>query len=455
MTVIVALLLGFGVGATGVWLALRARTRVLERELGDRAAELGDARTDLAQTRSTLEHERASAAEKLALVEHAEARLADTFQALSAEALRTNQSSFLELAKSSFDGLQTQARSDLDQRHKAVESLVGPLRESLEKVDGRIQQLEVARSRAYGDLGAQLRTLAETHERLRAETGNLVNALRTPAARGRWGEIQLRRVVEMAGMLAHCDFDEQASVTADERRLRPDLVVRLPGGRNIVVDAKAPLQAYLEAIDAPDEAMRATKLADHARQIRDHVAKLSMKSYWEQFRPTPEFVVLFIPGEVFYSAALQQDPGLIEQGVGQRVLIATPTTLIGVLLGVAHGWHEETVAQSAREVSELGRDLHGRIATLGDHVLQLGRRLDGAVQAYNQTVGSLERRVLPAARRFAELGASGSREIPTLEPVDKTSQLPQAAELVGDPNEPAEFPDTRREAPAGDVRDAA
>lgn len=431
MVASLALVVGFALGAGAVWLLLRSRFTPLEGELRARTDEAARAREELARISARLEHEREAAEEKVALLERAKTDLSDAFKALSAEALKTNQTSFLELARATLERYQVQARDDLDQRRTAVEQLVSPIRESLEKVDGKIQELEKARSQAYGALTEQVRSLAQTHDRLRAETGNLVNALRTPAVRGRWGEIQLRRVVEMAGMLAHCDFVEQATATSDEGgRLRPDLIVKLPGGKNVVVDAKAPLQAYLESLEAPDEDTRATKLADHARQIRHHMTKLSMKGYWEQFQPTPEFVVMFIPGEAFYSAALEQDPLLIEEGVGQRVLLATPTTLIGVLKAVAYGWHQETVAQSAREVSALGRELYMRLATLGEHVTTLGKRLDGAVSAYNQTVGSLERRVLPAARRFSDLGAGGPREIPTLDPVDKSSQLPQALELT-------------------------
>jgi DNA recombination protein RmuC len=437
MTVL-ALAAGLLLGALAAWLALRGRAGVLaeraeglEVELRDRRDQLSTLREELARAGAAVEHEREGAAEKLRLLGEAKDELANAFKALSAEALKTNNTSFLELARTTLERFQAQAKDDLEQRRVAVEHLVAPIKESLVKVDGQIQHLERARAEAYGALLGQVRTLAESQERLRAETGNLVTALRAPAVRGRWGEIQLRRVVEMAGMLAHCDFAEQVTATVDERRLRPDLIVKLPGGKNVVVDAKAPLQAYLEAVEAPDEETRAARLGDHARQIRQHMAKLSMKSYWEQFQPAPEFVVMFIPGEAFYSAALEQDPGLIEEGVGQRVLPATPTTLIGLLRAVAYGWHQETVAESARAVSKLGKELHGRLAVLGDHMARLGQQLDRAVSTYNQTVGSLERRVLPAARRFSELGADGGRDIPALEPVDKTTQAPQALELTG------------------------
>jgi DNA recombination protein RmuC len=440
-----ALAAGLGLGALAAWVALRGRAGVLaercerlEAGFRERADLLGETREDLARATAALEHERGAAAEKMRLLGDAKEELANAFKALSADALRTNNSSFLELARTTLERYQTEAKDDLEQRRVAVEHLVAPIRESLAKVDGQIQHLERARSEAYGALMGQVRTLAESQERLRAETGNLVTALRAPAVRGRWGEIQLRRVVEMAGMLSHCDFVEQVTATADERRLRPDLVVKLPGGKNVVVDAKVPLQAYLEAVEAQDEDTRTARLGDHARQIRQHMAKLSLKSYWEQFQPAPEFVVMFIPGEAFYSAALEQDPGLIEEGVSQRVLLATPTTLIGVLKAVAYGWHQETVAESARAVSRLGRELHGRIAVLGDHMAKLGVQLDRAVSTYNQTVGSLERRVLPAARRFSELGADGGREIPVLEPVEKSTQVPQALELTGGPGDEPE-----------------
>lgn len=443
-----ALAAGLALGALVAWLALRGRAGVLgeraerlEAELRERSESLATAREALARADAAVQHERASSAEKLRLLGEAKEELANAFKALSAEALKTNNTSFLELARTTLERFQSQAKDDLEQRRTAVEHLVAPIKESLAKVDGQIQHLERARSEAYGALIGQVRTLAESQERLRAETGNLVTALRAPAVRGRWGEIQLRRVVEMAGMLAHCDFFEQVTANVDDRRLRPDLVVKLPGGKNVVVDAKAPLQAYLAAIEAQDDETRTARLTDHARQIRQHMAKLSMKSYWEQFQPAPEFVVMFIPGEAFYSAALEQDPGLIEEGVSQRVLLATPTTLIGVLKAVAYGWHQETVAESARAVSELGKDLHTRLAVLGEHMAKLGTQLDRAVSTYNQTVGSLERRVFPAARRFSELGADGGKDIPILEPVEKSTQAPQALELTGgssDALDPAE-----------------
>ena len=445
---VVGLVIGCLVGAGAVWLVARARAAALEAR--------GQAALDAAH--GALEQERALAAERLRLAEAAREELSTRFRALCADALQQNNASFLTLAKKELEKLQLTARADLQQRQLAVEHLVEPIVRSLERVDGKIQQLEQARRQAYGAITEQVRSLAEGQERLRSETGNLVTALRAPATRGRWGEIQLRRVVEMAGMVAHCDFVEQATVHADERRLRPDLLVKLPGGKIVVVDAKVPLTSYLEAIEATDDETRAARLGDHARQIRQHIAKLSAKSYWEQFEPTPEFVVLFLPGEAFYSAALEHDPGLIEEGVAQRVLLATPTTLIGVLKAVAYGWHQETVAESARAVSKLGRELYERLCVLGEHFVTLGKRLDGAVGAYNDTVGSLERRVLPAARRFSDLGAGGKREIPTLEAVEKVTQAPQALEFRpgGATGEMADAVDAVVElAPPADARDAA
>jgi DNA recombination protein RmuC len=309
--------------------------------------------------------------------------------------------------------------------------MVGPVKETLGKFDAKLGELEKARVGAYEALRTQVQGLADSQTALKSETGNLVKALRAPQVRGRWGEIQLRRVVELAGMLDHCDFFEQQSVTTDDGRLRPDMIVKLPGGKNVVVDAKAPLAAYLEALEAPDEVTRTEKLKAHARQIRDHLKKLGQKSYWQDFQPAPEFVVLFLPGEMFYSAALEQDPGLIEEGAGQRVILATPTTLIALLKAVSFGWRQEALAVNAAQISELGRELHERLGTLGGHFARLGERLDKAVEAYNAATSSLETRVLVTARKFTALGSGSENEIVVPEPIQKQPRMLQAPEMLG------------------------
>jgi DNA recombination protein RmuC len=341
------------------------------------------------------------------------------FDALAADALRKNNESFLELAA-----------AKLGQKEQAVEHLVAPLKESLQKVDGKLQELEVIRKGAYSSLSEQVRQLMESQKDLRSETGNLVSALRDrPNVRGRWGEIQLRRVVEMAGMLEHCDFETQAHVATEDGRLRPDLIVQLPGGKKVVVDAKMAGQAYLESLQCEDDESRLVKLREHARQVRDHVNKLSAKSYWSQFDQTPEFVILFIPGETFLSAALEQDPALIEDGVNQQVIIATPTTLIALLRAVSYGWRQETIAESARVISDLGRELYSRLATMTEHFAKVGRGLETAVRSYNETIGSLETRVLPSARKFKEHGIAPAGELAPLNVVDRSVRPVSAAEL--------------------------
>lgn len=428
--------IGLVFGALIAWLTLRSRTAALSARFSLTDKELAGLKADLARLlqeqrtlvesrarlESALESERKTSSEKIELLTRAGEDLQNAFKALAADALKSNNCSFLQIAQETLKRFQSEAKGDLDARHKAVEDLVTPVRESLSKVDAQIQQMEVARGEAYGDLKAQVQSLITTQRELQSETGNLVRALRTPNVRGRWGEIQLRRVVEIAGMLSYCDFAEQETVTTEAGRFRPDLVVKLPGGKQVVVDAKTPLQAFLDAFETTDEEARRTCLANHARQVRDHINTLSGKKYWEQFESTPEFVVMFLPGETFFSAALEQDTALIEHGVLNRVIPASPTTLIALLKAINYGWNQEKLARNAQQISDLGKELHDRLRKLAGHITSVGASLDRAVESYNQAVGSLENRVLVSARKFAELGASVAEDIPELEPIETTAR---------------------------------
>ncbi|HEX6789765.1 MAG TPA: DNA recombination protein RmuC [Candidatus Krumholzibacteria bacterium] len=415
MNVVLMFVAGAALGGLLMWLVARARTARLE---------------------TTIEQERRGSADRIAALEQSEARLSDTFKALSGDALKSNNEAFLQLARATLEKYQDGAKNDLDQKRKDVETLVKPIADTLEKVNTQIVELEKTRRQDYGSLAENLRSLQLQAEALNAETRNLGNALRKPMVRGRWGEIQLERVVELAGMMDHVDFHRQASTETEDGRLRPDLVVRLPGGKTIVVDAKAPIESYLAAHEEKDELRAKELMKQHARAVKAHVSKLSEKAYWSQFVENPEFVVLFLPGENFFSAALENEPALIEEGVKDQIIIATPSTLIALLKAVAFGWRQEKIAESAQEIKDLGKELYKRLSTLADHFGKVGLNLDRAIGAYNDAVGSLETRVLPAARRFQELEVATVEEIDEVKPIEKSTRALQAAEFIEAPAAP-------------------
>ncbi len=405
-------LVAVGCFVVGAFFAFQAYS--LRRELTGKQIELAECHVRLGE-------ERKRADENKQIIAHAQDALKDSFKALAADTLQRQQSTFFDVAKSTFEKYSTDMRQEWVQKQQAISEVVKPLKESLDKVDNKIQELEKTRISAYASVTEMLKNVNHVQSQLHAETHKLSRSLRASNVRGQWGEMQLRRVVELAGMVEYCDFVTQQTVTNVDVRHRPDLIIKLPNERVLVIDAKAPLQAYLEAIDATSEDVKAQKLKEHAKQVKKHLLDLSEKAYWESFEQTPEFVVLFLPGESFFGAALEADPQLIEYGASKRVLMATPTTLIALLRAVALGWREQVMREETKKICELGKSLHERLATMCEHFGRLKRALDSSVEAYNKVVGSFEGRVLPSARRFEELGITSAQEIATLEPIEKVT----------------------------------
>lgn len=414
-----------------------ARAEQYQRRAEEAGARATAAQAELAGVRAALDAERAAAAGRERLLTQRETELRDSFQALSAEALSRNNEAFVQLAEARLAkvtaAISAKSDGDATQRQQAIEALLSPITQSLHRLDGQLRTVEKEREAAYAGLREQVGAMHRTSEQLHTETRQLVTALRAPQVRGRWGELQLERIVELAGMVEHCDFSRQVTATDgsgdDDALVRPDLVVHLSGGKHIVLDAKVPFGAYLEAVEATDPDRRSDRLAAHARHLRAHVDSLAHKSYWQRFDTTPEFVVLFVPGDPFLEAALQADPALLEHAFERNIVISTPTTLIALLRTVAYTWRQEALASNAARVHELGRELHSRLATMGGHVAKVGKQLGGAVDAYNRAVSSLESRVLVTARRFGELGVV-TEQLDTPEQVERSPRTVQAVELV-------------------------
>ncbi len=460
VVVMMLTLAGLVIGAAVAWLAARGQSSALTQRKAELEQEIGAVRSQLAQAQQenadarvakavaeqALTDERTKAAEKLEELRAARAEMEAQFKALASTALESNNASFLQLASSALENYQTKAVGELAQKELAVKNLVDPIALSLQQMNEQIQALERARSQAYGSLSTQVVSLTETQKALQMETGNLVKALRDPQTRGRWGELQLHKVLELAGMLEYCDFEEQVSVSSEDGRLRPDVVVRLPGAKNIIIDSKAPIQSYLDALDATNDEARDACLVDHARQVRAHMDDLGKKAYWSKLQPTPEFVLMFIPGEAFFRAAVMADPDLLEYG-GGKVLLTSPMSLIAVLKTIAYGWNQKNLADSAKKISEAGKLLYQRLAVMAGHFEDLGKKLGGAVDAYNKSVGSMERSVFPAARKMPELDRSlAAADLPDLKQVEKIPQQLEApdwqqrtepASLLGEPRDEA------------------
>ncbi len=416
---------------------LEERLQQRESQIADLQKEMSDLRSRGARLETIIRQDRQALKEKLTLVEGWQNRLTDAYKGLSTQALKENNRIFMDLAQATLARFVEKARSDMDQRSQAVDHMLEPLQKALERYEQNTQSLERARQDAYGELRQQVHSLVATQERVHQETSRLVKALQVPHVRGRWGETTLKRVAELAGMQAHCDFFEQPATPGNDSRMRPDMIVQLPGNRLIVVDAKVPLTAYLDALEATQTDRRTALLDRHAAQIATHIQQLARKAYWSQFDTTPEFVVLFIPGENFFAAALTRNPNLIEDGIQRQVVLATPTTLIALLKAVAYGWRQQQAAENADKVARLGRNLYARLQTMSAHLQQMGRDLDRCVGSYNRMVGSLERRVLVSARRFEDLGVVGTagRSLASPEKIERQSRSLDRS-LQDDPSPP-------------------
>jgi DNA recombination protein RmuC len=443
MSGVIFLVIGLLIGGVIIWVILKSvfkeNIKILQQQLNTKEEEVTNLRKLYEEEKISrvsyeiqLNEAQKNLQEQKKLLDEATAKLSDTFSALSKDALNTNNQMFLELAKANLEKIISEMKGDFSKKQEAISNIIKPLQETLDKYDQQIRRLEESRQKAYGSLENQLKNLIETHRILQKETSNLVTALKTPQVRGRWGEITLRRVVELSGMSNYCDFTEQSSIEMEEGRLRPDMIVHLPNQRTIVVDSKVPLQAYLDAVSASDEQERLAYMKKHANQVAEHMKKLSKKAYWDQFEKTPDFVVMFIPGESFFSAALEVNKNLIEEGVRNRVFLATPTTLIALLRAVAYGWRQEQITENALRIRDLGATIYERLVRFVDNFSKIGKSLEGAIDAYNRSVGTLESRVLVSARKFKELGITEKEPLKEVEQIEK---LPRAVENISEPEE--------------------
>jgi len=376
----------------------------------------------LSNLQLTLELEQKSAQDKITAAENARLQLSETFNALSSQALQHNSEQFLKLAQENLKQFQINAKNDLDKKEKSIENLITPIKETLAKTEIQIREIEKERKEAYGALNNHLQSMTQTQEALHGETKNLVKALSRPEVRGQWGELTLKRLVELAGMVEHCDFIEQTQNSLDEKIQRPDMIVRMPGGRELIIDVKTPLDAYLKAIEAPNESTRNDELIKHTRNVKERIKELANKAYWNQFKKSPEFVVLFIPGDQFLSAALEGDHNLLEYALQQKVILATPTSLVALLRAIAYGWRQESLAENAEKIRLVGDELYGRLATFAEHLAKLGKNLNGAVQSYNKVVGSYDTRILPSIRKFSDMGITSNKSVDPLEQIETTTR---------------------------------